>query len=197
MWAKQLYKELFTAEVLQERRCAFGSISLTANLRCHLQVTRPAIERNEDKHAEYQIKVAEEYLPEQLVFVDESACNRNTTKREYAWAPINGRARRHDYFVWGKRYVYHQIVGLRQLNFFQLFYPSRSFTRWYLTSWCTGSFIHRRHFQLIHWRSPRQYEPLSYAKLGHCYGQCEHPQVSWTRSYGSRQASYLALTLLI
>ena len=127
-------KELFTIEVLQERRCAFGSISLTTNLRCHLQVSCPAIKRNKGKHTEYQIKVAKEYLPEQLVFVNESACNRNTTKREYAWAPINGRARRHDYFVRGKRYVYHQIVGLQQLNFVQLFYPSRSFTRRYLTS---------------------------------------------------------------
>ena len=197
MWAKQLYKELLTAEVLQEGRCTFGLISLTANLRRHLQVTSPAIKRYEDKCAEYQIKVADEYLPEQLVFVNESACNRNTTKHEYAWAPINGWARRHDYFVQGKRYMYHQIVGLWQLNFVQLFYPSCSFTRRYLTSWCTGSFIHCHHFQLIHWRSPQQYEPLSYAKLGHCYGQWEHPQVSWTWSYGSHQASYLALTLLI
>ena len=83
-------KELFTIEVLQERRCAFGSILLTANLRCHLQVSCPAIKRNKDKHAEYQIKVAKEYLPEQLVFVDKSACNHNTTKHKYAWAPING-----------------------------------------------------------------------------------------------------------
>jgi hypothetical protein len=70
------------------------------------QVTRPALERNEDKRAEYQIKVATAYLPEQLVFLDESACNRNATKRDYAWAPINGRARRHDYFVRGKRCVF-------------------------------------------------------------------------------------------
>ena len=126
MWAKQLYKELFTAEVLWERRCAFGLISLTVNTGHHLQVTHPAIKRNEDKHAEYQIKVAEEYLPEQLVFVNESACNHNTTKRKYAWAPINGRARQHDYFVQGKQYVYHQIVGLWRLNFVQLFYPSHS-----------------------------------------------------------------------
>jgi len=67
---------------------------------------RPALERNEDKRADYQIKVATEYLPEQLVFLDESACNRNATRRDYAWAPINGRARRHDYFVRGKRYLF-------------------------------------------------------------------------------------------
>ena len=92
-------------------------MSLTANSGHHLQVSHPAIKRNEDRHAEYQIRVAEEYLPEQLVFVDESACNCNTTKREYAWVPINGWARRHDYFVQGQQYVYHQMVGLRELNF--------------------------------------------------------------------------------
>ena len=68
-------------------------MSLTTNSGHHLQVSCPAIERNEDRHAEYQIRVAEEYLPEQLVFVDESACNRNMTKHEYAWASINGQAR--------------------------------------------------------------------------------------------------------
>jgi hypothetical protein len=114
---KEQYKELFTAEVSQERRCTFSSMSLAANSRCHLQVSCPAMERNEDRCTEYQIKVAEEYFPEQLVFVDESACNRNTTKHKYAWAPINGQARRHDYFVQGKQYIYHQMVGLRVLNF--------------------------------------------------------------------------------
>ena len=67
------------------------------------KVARPALERNEDKRAAYQILIAENYLPEQLVFVDESACNRNTTKRRFAWSPIGTRARRHDYFVRGKR----------------------------------------------------------------------------------------------
>jgi hypothetical protein len=68
-----------------------------------LQATRHALERNEDTRAEFQIRVAENYEPEQLVFVDESACNRTTTKRRYAWSPIGTRARRHDYFVQGKR----------------------------------------------------------------------------------------------
>ena len=67
------------------------------------QISRPAIERNEDRRDEYQILVAENYLPEQLVFVDEAGCNCNTTKREYGWAPIGSRARQHDYFVRGKR----------------------------------------------------------------------------------------------
>jgi hypothetical protein len=67
------------------------------------QVSQPAIERNEDRCDEYQILVALNYLPEQLVFVDEAGCNRNTTIREYGWAPVGSCARRHDYFVQGKR----------------------------------------------------------------------------------------------
>jgi hypothetical protein len=68
-----------------------------------LQISRPAIERNEDRRDEYQVFVAENYLPEQLVFVDEAGCNRNTTKRQYGWSPTGTNARRHEYFVWGKR----------------------------------------------------------------------------------------------
>ena len=41
----------------------------------------------------------------QLVFVDESACNQNTTKRVMAWAPIGSRAHRRDFFIRGARYV--------------------------------------------------------------------------------------------
>jgi hypothetical protein len=61
------------------------------------------LERNEACRDEYQVIVAENYLPKQLVFVDEAGCNRNTTKREYGWAPIGSHARRHDYFIRGKR----------------------------------------------------------------------------------------------
>ncbi|KAJ2932941.1 hypothetical protein H1R20_g4170, partial [Candolleomyces eurysporus] len=68
------------------------------------QVSRAALERNEELREEYQILIAENYRPEQLVFVDESACNRNTTKRKFAWSPIGTRARRHDYFIRGQRY---------------------------------------------------------------------------------------------
>ncbi|KAG1791158.1 uncharacterized protein HD556DRAFT_1205075, partial [Suillus plorans] len=41
----------------------------------HKRVTRTAIERNEDKRDQYQIFIAENFCPDQLVFVDESACN--------------------------------------------------------------------------------------------------------------------------
>ncbi|KAJ2913748.1 hypothetical protein MD484_g6667, partial [Candolleomyces efflorescens] len=67
------------------------------------QVSRAALERNEELREEYQILIAENYRPDQLVFVGESACNRNTTKRKFAWS-IGTRARRHDYFIRGQRY---------------------------------------------------------------------------------------------
>jgi hypothetical protein len=67
-----------------------------------IQVTRPALERNEDTRAEFQIIIAENYVPEQLVFIDETACNRTTTKQCYAWSLIGTCAQCHDYFVQGK-----------------------------------------------------------------------------------------------
>jgi hypothetical protein len=66
-------------------------------------VSRSAVERNEERRAEYQVLVSEQYRPDQLVFVDESAYNRVTTKRPWAWAPIGSRARIHDYFIHGQR----------------------------------------------------------------------------------------------
>jgi hypothetical protein len=63
-----------------------------------------AVERNDEVREQYQILIAENYHAGQLVFVDGSACNRNTTKRSMAWAPIGTRARRHDYFIRGQRY---------------------------------------------------------------------------------------------
>ncbi|PPR02227.1 hypothetical protein CVT24_011455 [Panaeolus cyanescens] len=68
------------------------------------KVSMPALERNEDLRAEYQTNIGENYAAEQLVFVDESACNRNTTKRLFGWAPTGQRSRRHDYFIRGQRY---------------------------------------------------------------------------------------------
>ncbi len=38
-------------------------------------------ERNEMHRAEYRVRIAENYSPEQLVFVDESACDRRTYLR--------------------------------------------------------------------------------------------------------------------
>lgn len=63
------------------------------------------MERDEDARNEYQLNVGADYPPETLVFVDESACNRHTSKRAGAWAPIGDQARHHNYFVRRTRYV--------------------------------------------------------------------------------------------
>lgn len=68
-------------------------------------ITRPARERNEELRLQYQADIGENYPPETLVFLDEAACNRLTTNRLKAWAPIGKRARRHDYFVRGQRFL--------------------------------------------------------------------------------------------
>ncbi len=69
------------------------------------QVSWSAIEQNEERQAEYQIFISENYQSNQLVFLDESACNRTTTKRTHVWASIGSQAQVHDYFIRGKRKV--------------------------------------------------------------------------------------------
>ena len=68
-------------------------------------VSISALEQDEDARCEYLLTVGLGFTADQLVFVDESACNRITTRRRCAWAPIGHCARRHDYFVRGKRYI--------------------------------------------------------------------------------------------
>lgn len=46
------------------------------------------------------------------MFLDEAACNRLTSNRLKAWAPIGQRARRHDYFVRGQRYSVLPAISL-------------------------------------------------------------------------------------
>ena len=80
--------------VFQIKRIACNSIE---------KITRPARERDEEQRAQFQADIGENYPPETLVFLDESACNRMTGRRSMGWAPIGKRARRHDYFVRGQR----------------------------------------------------------------------------------------------
>ena len=67
------------------------------------KISISAVERNEEVRCEYLLTVGSGFSAEQLVFVDESACNRITTRRPFAWSPIGTRARRHDHFIRGKR----------------------------------------------------------------------------------------------
>jgi hypothetical protein len=75
------------------------------------QITHPAIEQDEDDHAQYQLIIESHYEPEQIVFVDESALARHVSCCPFAWAPISSHARRRDFFVHGKWYYFHYILG--------------------------------------------------------------------------------------
>lgn len=68
-----------------------------------LQITKHALERCAEARAAYIIHIGNHYTPEQLVFVDESACDRRTTNRGYAYAIRGHRAIRKTFFFRGKR----------------------------------------------------------------------------------------------
>ncbi|KAL5496013.1 hypothetical protein ACEPAH_3106 [Sanghuangporus vaninii] len=68
------------------------------------KISKEALERNEAQRAEYRLRMAENYRPGQLVFVDESACDRRTYIWNEAWALQGLRAVRKAFFVRGKRY---------------------------------------------------------------------------------------------
>ena len=50
------------------------------------------------------------YQANQLVFVDETGVNHNTSSHRYGWAPCGDRARCHDFFVCGTKFVAVSIV---------------------------------------------------------------------------------------
>ena len=84
--------------VSQERRyvscvsgCAFPKF---------LQLSHVAIEQSSTKRVEYAARIGV-YDPHQLVFVDESAVDRRTTYRGYAWAIHGRKAFRKTFFCWG------------------------------------------------------------------------------------------------
>jgi len=81
------------------------------------KVTREASERNEELRDAYRRRIAENYRPDQLVFLDESACNRITARRSMAWAPVGTRARRRDCFIRGQRYSILPAISLDGLLF--------------------------------------------------------------------------------
>ena len=76
------------------------------------QISRKALERNETHRAEYRVRMGDQYTPDQLVFVDESACDRRTYLRDRAWALEGLRACRKQVFARGKRYALSLLLGL-------------------------------------------------------------------------------------
>lgn len=51
--------------------------------------TRRARERNELLRRVFQLRCQQQYNPEMLVCIDESACNERTGDRKYGWSPVN------------------------------------------------------------------------------------------------------------
>lgn len=68
-----------------------------------VQVTRIALERSAEKRAAFIYKIGTRYTADQLVTVDESACNRRTSYRGHGWAIRGSRAVRKAFFVRGRR----------------------------------------------------------------------------------------------
>lgn len=54
--------------------------------------------------------VGEHFKPYHLVFADESHFNRLSLRRNYAWSPQGDRARRRNFFVRGKRYIFSLLI---------------------------------------------------------------------------------------
>ena len=59
-----------------------------------LKLCRPAAERSKFLRAEFRLRMAQ-YTPAQMVFADESGCNRRTASRAWGWAERGRRAQKH------------------------------------------------------------------------------------------------------
>jgi hypothetical protein len=68
------------------------------------------MERDEEDRAAYMYHMSSEYTPEQLVFVDESSCDRRIA-RGYGRAVAGQRVTRKTVFVRGKRYSNLNLCG--------------------------------------------------------------------------------------
>lgn len=71
-------------------------------------MTRLACERSVQKRFDYRQRISK-YDPTQLVFVDESACDRRTTYRGRAWSIKGTKAVRKAHFVRGKRCEHRRV----------------------------------------------------------------------------------------
>ena len=56
-----------------------------------LKLQHIAREQNQELRDEWMMRLTE-WRPEQLIYVDESACNERTSDRKYGWLPIGTRA---------------------------------------------------------------------------------------------------------
>jgi len=70
-----------------------------------IQLSQHALERSVIKCADYIVKIATEYQSYQLVFIDESSCDCQTTYHNCAWAIGGQKAVRKAFFVRVQRCV--------------------------------------------------------------------------------------------
>jgi transposase len=64
-----------------------------------------AKEHVEEDRVRYMVEIAQNFHPDQLVFVDKSAMNWLTMRRPRGWSPVGCRSHRRDFFVRGTRCV--------------------------------------------------------------------------------------------
>lgn len=104
------------SRILYEEGATLGDCHLQYNLLAFLQLSRNALEHSAIKRAQYVVKIAMGYQSYQLVFVDESSCDRRTTYRNRAWAVRGRRAVRKTFFVRGRRYIHYPFAILSLAN---------------------------------------------------------------------------------
>lgn len=94
------------------RRCPLLHFCCCTSLTNINQLTRLAIERDEEQRTLYQLHMLM-YDADELVFLDESAFNHRTMMRQFGWAPMGDRAWRRDFFVKGVKYVRTMVLNSR------------------------------------------------------------------------------------
>lgn len=101
LYLRELQRDLI---VNRHVDASLGTISRTLKRRglTRKKLGITASERDEEARNEYRTRIRQ-YSPDQLVFVDESSCDRRTGRRGYGWAPTGTRSRRRDCFVRGAR----------------------------------------------------------------------------------------------
>ncbi|KAJ7653431.1 hypothetical protein B0H17DRAFT_856633, partial [Mycena rosella] len=79
-------------------------------------VSRVAAQRDKEARTNFEIYMMTTYCVEQLIFVDDAACNRNTSKRGWAWAPVGQNAWRHDIYICGTKSYFPRYYVLPALS---------------------------------------------------------------------------------
>lgn len=140
-----------------------------------LQLSQHVLECSAIKCTNYVVKIATNYQSYQLVFINESSCDRQTTYRNHAWAIGGWRAVRKTFFVRGQRYMcYFFILYLANLHYRYYILPVLCHKGILNVDIIKGSYD-TTSFALYLWLVGYD-ESLSNAKLSGCYGQPSHPQ---------------------